>query len=414
MAKSFPILSLIGMAFAVGNQALANEQDAWTQGTWHLNLRYRFEHVDDNVNRNAKASTLRAALGYRSAEVSGFSLVAELEHVSVVGKETFNDGGANGKERYALVADPKGTEINQAYIQFTGIPGTTMRYGRQEITHRPTPFHRYLGNVLWRQNHQSYDGFHLRNSSLEGLTINAGYIHNVNRIFGEENPLPNRSDHDLEALLGRAVYSTGGPDIEAYAYDLDFSNAVSLSTRTFGVRMSGEQAVGEAASLIYALEGASQKDTGSNPRDDLSLRYWMVDAGVKLPNWRNLTLKVTHEVQEGDGRNGFRTPLATLHAYQGWTDKFLATPPTGLKDTYVTAIAKIGRLSLTFAWHEFSAEKGSFDYGREWGLMATTQIQDRFTLGLKFANYEADNNAMNVGDSAADATRVWGWVQFAL
>ena len=31
-------------------------------------------------------------------------------------------------------------------------------------------------------------------------------------------------------------------------------------------------------------------------------------------------------------RSAFRTPLATPHKFQGWTDKFLGTPPAGVED----------------------------------------------------------------------------------
>jgi hypothetical protein len=32
----------------------------------------------------------------------------------------------------------------------------------------------------------------------------------------------------------------------------------------------------------------------------------------------------------GDGVIGFSTPLATLHKFQGWVDKFLTTPANGI------------------------------------------------------------------------------------
>ncbi len=403
------------MAFGLLSQAQANELPSWLQGDWDLNLRYRFEHVDDNLNRNAKASTVRAAGSYRSAEVSGFGIGVEVEHVSVLGNDTYNNGGANGKTQYAVVADPKGTEFNQAYIQFSGLPNTTMRYGRQEITHRPTPFHRYVGSVLWRQNYQSFDGFHLVSNPRPDLTVNAGYIHNVNRIFGEGNDLPNRSDFDLDGILFRTVYSGfDGANVEGYVYNLDFTKATDLSTRTLGLRISGERTLNEATNLLYAVEGARQTDVAANPRDDLSLTYWMLDIGIKAPNMRNLTLKLTHERMEGDGLNGFRTPIATLHAYQGWTDKFLATPATGLKDTYLTLSANLGPVALLITHHDFRAEQGSFNYGREWGLMATTKPMKKLTLGFKFAHYDSNRNSSNIGPTARDATKFWAWAQLAL
>ena len=35
---------------------------------------------------------------------------------------------------------------------------------------------------------------------------------------------------------------------------------------------------------------------------------------------------------EGNGVKGFTTPLASLHKFQGWADKFTATPANGIED----------------------------------------------------------------------------------
>ena len=43
---------------------------------------------------------------------------------------------------------------------------------------------------------------------------------------------------------------------------------------------------------------------------------------------------------EGNGVKGFTTPLATLHKFQGWADKFLATPVNGIEDEYVNLSAR--------------------------------------------------------------------------
>ncbi len=411
---AFAIPCAFSVLCASALPAQAAEPPAWAQGEWGLNLRYRFEHADDKLNRKAKASTLRAGFTYRSAEVGGFSAVAEVEHIAAIGGEQFNDGGSNGKTEYAVVADPEGTEINQAYLQFTGLPGTTLRYGRQEIFHRKTPFHRFIGTLPFRQNHQSMDGFRVQSNGIDKLAFDGGYIHNVNRIFGEDNDLPNRSDHDLDGLLARLEY-TGiqGMAIEAYFYDLDFTNALSLSTQTFGGKVWGDIPMGEGWVAHYSAERGQQKDTGDNPQD-LSLAYWAGSAGFTLKRWGGLTAKLSHERMEGDGTMAFQFPLATLHAHQGWTDKFLATPPTGLRDTYVTVQGHAGPVGLLFAWHGFKAEMGDFDYGREWGFQATAKPTKRLTVGFKFADYEADGNPLNTGATARDTTKFWAWLQLAL
>ncbi len=407
-------IGLFGLFYAFANPAQAAEPPAWAQGEWDLNLRYRFEHADDKLNRKAKASTLRAGFTYRSAEIGGFSVLAEIEHISAIGAESFNDGGANRKTEYAVIADPEGTEINQAYVQFNGLHGTNLRYGRQEIFHRKTPFHRFIGTVAFRQNHQSMDGFRLQNNTIENLAFDGGYIHNVNRIFGEDNDLPNRSDHDLDGLLARVEY-TGiqGMAIEGYFYDLDFSNALTLSTQTFGAKIWGDIPLGEGWMAHYSAERGQQNDTGDNPYD-LSLAYWAGSVGATFKQWNGITAKLSHERMEGDGITAFQFPLATLHAHQGWTDKFLAIPATGLRDTYVTVQGQAGPVGLLFAWHGFKAEMGGFDYGWEWGFQATAKPTKRLSVGFKFADYEADGNPLNSGATARDTTKFWAWMQLAL
>ena len=71
MVKMASIAGLIGATLSFSIHAQPADLPEWAQGEWGLNLRYRFEGVDDNINRNAKASTLRAAFRYDSAEVMG-------------------------------------------------------------------------------------------------------------------------------------------------------------------------------------------------------------------------------------------------------------------------------------------------------------------------------------------------------
>ena len=35
---------------------------------------------------------------------------------------------------------------------------------------------------------------------------------------------------------------------------------------------------------------------------------------------------------DGAALTSFQTPLATLHKFQGWADKFLTTPPNGIRE----------------------------------------------------------------------------------
>ena len=75
-----------------------------------------------------------------------------------------------------------------------------------------------------------------------------------------------------------------------------------------------------------------------------------------------------HQAGEGNadqpGR-AFRTPLATLHAFQGWADLFLATPNAGIDDLFFNVKFGIEKWQLQAIYHDFSSESGSTDYGTE-------------------------------------------------
>jgi hypothetical protein len=98
------------------------------------------------------------------------------------------------------------------------------------------------------------------------------------------------------------------------------------------------------------------------------------------------------------------TPFATLHAFNGWADKFLATPLNGIQDIYFSADAKIDVLQrplvLMLIFHDFRSDNDSIRYGSEFDAMAQMTVFERLDLLLKFASYNADNHA-------SDTTKFW-------
>ncbi|MBK6738506.1 MAG: hypothetical protein IPG64_11650 [Haliea sp.] len=108
-----------------------------TKGVLSLDMRYRYEYVDeDGFDDEANASTLRSKVAFQSARYEGFSFLGELSNVSYIGADDFNST-ENGKKQYPVVADPDGTELNQAWARYdwkelSGI------YGRQRINYSTT------------------------------------------------------------------------------------------------------------------------------------------------------------------------------------------------------------------------------------------------------------------------------------
>ena len=83
-----------------------------------LDLRYRYEHVDqDNALKHANAQTLRTRVGFQTGKWYGLSALVEADNVSRLGDAAYNST-RNGQTDYSVVADPDGSEINQALLRY--------------------------------------------------------------------------------------------------------------------------------------------------------------------------------------------------------------------------------------------------------------------------------------------------------
>ena len=71
---------------------------------------------------------------------------------------------------YPVVADPESYEINRLQLTNTSIIDTTITLGRQRIV---LDDHRFVGNVGWRQNEQTFDALRVVNKHIPNLTIDA-------------------------------------------------------------------------------------------------------------------------------------------------------------------------------------------------------------------------------------------------
>ena len=104
---------------------------------------------------------------------------------------------------------------------------------------------------------------------------------------------------------------------------------------------------------------------------------------------RGITGKLGYEVLGGGTNQAFQTLLATLHAFQGWADRFLVTPADGIEDLYFSIATKIHGGNVALLYHRFSPEMGGPKYGTEWDLVVKKPLAKRFALVFKYANYDA-------------------------
>ena len=363
----------------------------------YADIRYRLELVDQaGLPEDATASTLRVRAGVRTTEWHGLSALVEAEAIVAIGERNYNDT-VNGKASFPVVADPTDLLLNQAYLRWKPVKEIEAVAGRQAIN---IDNQRWIGSVGWRQNDQTLDAARLTLKPTEGLAFDYLYSWRVNRVFGPDSPQGIWRGTDIHGV--RAAHTIkGSGTLSGYGYWLDVPSAPASSSRTLGVRIAGEHAVGKGAKLLYAAEYARQHDHGANPRS-FGLDYVLVEPGFALGAF---SVKGGYERLEGNGTVALQTPLATLHAFNGWADKFLTTPANGLRDFYLDAGWKAAKgpvkgLGLRLAWHDFNSTVAGLDYGQEWNAQASYPIGKHFTLLAKFARYDAKA-------FATDTTKTW-------
>jgi hypothetical protein len=368
-----------------------------------VNARLRFEGVDqDPLARDAEAMTLRARLGLETGAAWQTSLIVEGDFTWPL-RGDYNDT-VNGTPAYPVVADPESHGLNRLQLTNKSMPGTTLTIGRQRIT---LDDQRFVGNVGWRQHEQTFDSARIVNTSVTNLTLDAAYVDQVDRVFGERSP---QGSYRSDSVLANASYRFAAGKLTAFGYRLAFEPdaqvpaAVRDSSMTFGARFTGEWPT-QALKLAYALSYANQRESGDNPLS-FDLDYYMAEVTATYASY-NFTAGL--EVLEGDGVKGFTTPLATLHKFQGWADKFLTTPVNGVEDTYVNASvtlpAPFERLTLLASHRWYAAQRGGSPYGSEIDLQLEAKWQ-RFSGLIKYAAYDADA-------LFTDTTKYWIQLEYA-
>ena len=401
---SAAVAVLVLLACPTAAYSAGNITEAFTGGKTTTNLRYRYETVDENnTKKNAAASTVRLRLGYETAAFHDFGVTVEAEHLTALGGESYNSG-ANGKTTYSTVVDPEFTEMNEAYLRYRGVPKTFIKYGRQRLILDNA---RFIGNVGWRQNEQTFDAFTVVNQSLPDTKITAGYINNVNRVFSDNAIATSGAaagNHKMKSPILNVNYKGWGfGEVVGYGYFLDYGLPAANyanSTKTYGLRLKGSSPLGENT-LLYTAEYATQSNYKDNPAS-YSNDYTLLEGGVDI---KIADFKLGYEVLGSNGTRSFSTPLATLHAFNGWADMFLATPATGLKNTYLSAGTVLSDVKLEAVYHDFRADTGGSQYGTEWNLAASKAFTKNFLLGAKYGSFNT-KSAPRV-----DTDKFWLWAE---
>jgi hypothetical protein len=360
---------------------------------WNIDARLRYEGVDDDLFANeADATTLRLRAGLQHAFGAHFSARIEFEGTTHLGAEHFNST-SNGETAYPLVVDPDSAEINQAWLAWTPDPATRIGIGRQKLNFDNQ---RYIGASSWRQNEQTFDALDATHTFGNGVQARYAWLGRAQRVNGANHPNEDLARWNLNAHLLNIGGKLGPGKLTGYGYFIDNRTLPLSSHRDLGLRYVVEPDDKAHRAWGLALEAAQQQPYGDGA-DRNHAHYWLAEGSWR---WQGNTFRLGQETLGGDGRYGFATPLATLHAFNGWADRFLNTPADGLRDAYLGWNRKFGRFEANVVAHDFQADHGGRDFGTELDASLAMAITPRWTALAKLADFNGDQGPL-------DVTKAW-------
>lgn len=375
-----------------------------------IDARLRYESVEQvPFAEDASAVTARVRAGVE-AKKGAFAVLVEAEGMLAI-SEDYNSG-VNGRAAFPIVADPQNIELNRAQIQFTGLPKTVVTLGRQRIN---LDDQRFVGSVGFRQNEQTFDAARIEWSGVKDVKADVTYAWSNRTIWGIDGFGARQQAVSGDNVFANLAYKHRIGTLSGFAYLVDQDEAAisgfRMSSQSFGLRFAGAAPLSKAAKLTYAASYARQSDYHRNP-NDYSAAYWLAELGGEAKGWKLLGGYEVLGASTGTALTSFQTPLATLHKFNGWADKFLVTPPHGLRDAYAVLgytkpkFAGFDSIGLSATWHDYRSDRLGLDYGDEWGVQLAAK-RKQYSFTLKYADY-------NAKAFATDTKKFWASVEWAL
>jgi len=379
-------------AIAVGLPAAAQDSAPVVEPI--LDLRLRAEQVNQDGLDHTTALTLAGRFGAEAQLRNGWSALIEGEAVGHL-TDDFSDT-VNAVPDKAVIADPETFELNRLQVSWRGDAALAV-LGRQRIIFDDA---RFLGNVGFRQNEQTFDALRLGFSGLENATAEYVYIDKVHRIFGDESPM---GEFESDSHVVRVGVETPLGNLAATGLFLRFDESAAVSGQTLALGWSDSWKLEVGTLGLNALFALQSEFDGRGPEQDLGYQSY----GVSFARG-DLTFVGGMEILEGAGGRGFATPLATLHAFQGWADVFIATPAEGIRDLSfgvkgggLDLIDSAAPASWAVIYHDFDSDNGRQSYGSELDAVFRLPISDRLT-------FEAKGAVFSGADSGPpDSTKFW-------
>ena len=440
--------------------------DSIKEGKNLTSFRLRYENVSQDGNSPAltpvmpledgEALTLRSLIGWKTSPYHNLSFAAQLINVAKL-SDDYNDGTSftpinaasnqPGKLAFAKTVDPDYTGVNQLYVDWTGIKNTRLHVGRQAVNLDNV---RYIGDIGFRQVMQVFDGVSVLNKSIPDTEVFLGHMESVRqittvlrtkgalemaniryRISPTEYLIGYGYLSSFEDLgLGRAWFGNAGVAGTATALTAGAAlgkngaanQKADQGNKTFGLRLDGIHPFTPNLRALYTAEYAKQTDySGGDSRIDAD--YYKISGGVGIDNFN---VRIDQELLgSNDSKYAFQTPFGTNHLFQGWVDKFLATPLEGIQDSFITATYRYDDFVFFADYHVIKSDNdfnkvggGTGDkYGTEWNVAATYNYSKNIMAKLEYGQFKesdhyallpatADNIAGNRG-RIRDTDKLW-------
>ena len=394
--------------------------DSVKSGKNLTSFRLRYEGIDDDVpahTENADAWTLRSLVGWQTAPWHNFSIAAQLINVTAF-QDDYDNRDKNvaepGKGAYPIIVDPDNTDINQLFVEWTGIRNTKVRLGRQSVKLDNV---RMVGNVEFRQVMQVFDGIALENKGLlPDTSIYLAHYTGLKQI--------NTQYRQANVEMANIKYSISpSENLVGYAYLIDWDDTAALkatSSKTFGLRADGAHVINPDWKVLYTAEYAKQDDY-KDGNVNIDSHYLRLGGGAQYGTWY---LRLDHEIlSSNDGVSAFQTQLGTNHLFQGWADLFLTTPNAGIRDTFASFGGKVWDIQLMGEYHIFKSDEdyrtvgnpaaGPFTgdkYGKELDLSVGYTYDKNWSAKVEYASFKEDDILGATTGAASrkrDTDKVW-------
>ena len=421
-------IALAGFAnSAQAEEPVADEytfMDSIKDGKNLTSFRLRYELVEqdglavapkaNDALKDAHGLSLRSLVGWQTAPYNNFSFAGQLIGVSKL-MENYNDRKNNATDTehagYAVIVEPEHYDVNQLYVEWTGIKNTRFRLGRQQVNLDNV---RFIGDIAFRQLMQVFDGVSVLNKSIPDTEVYLAHYGKVSQINAAERT----ADLDIanvryrisptEFLVGYGYFSNMD--------NLGFGNAwfgpnalnnngkpnltADQSNKILGLRLDGVHPFNPNLRALYTAEYAKQTDySGGDKRIDA--HYYKIGGGVGIDAFN---VRIDQELlSSNDSKYAFQTPFGTNHLFQGWVDKFLVTPRQGIQDTFITATYKFADILFFADYHVFKSDenfntvgsgtaRNGDKYGTEWNVAATYNWNKNIMTKFEYGQYNEDDN----------------------